>query len=265
MDQETFTHITPKKRSLLTKVGDAVLLSFCFLICSLPVITLGVSCTALYFAVYKRYKEGSETPASDFFRSFRKNLRQGTVLTIFLLAYIGGAGFFLYYSLFGLNRTAPPGWCLPVAVFLMIPAFFMTMFTFPYLARFSNTVVGTIFHCFTFSMMYLGHTIFMWLIFLASIALIVVFPPLALVVPYISAFLCWKLCEPDFNYAILLQDKREHPEKYKSEQPESEEDDEEEYDEDEDPDEEDEEEDDEEYEDDPEYDAETVDEDEDEE
>lgn len=219
-----------RSTSVISKLGSIVLLSSCFVLGSLLIVTFGVSCTALYYAINKRFKENSETPAADFFRSYRENLLQGIVLTVFLICYLGGAGFFLYYSLFGLNKTPPPGWCLPVAVFLLIPSFFVTMFTFPYLARFKNTVKGTIFHSFTFSMMYLGHNVIMWILFLASVALVILFPPFVLIVPFVCGFFCWKLCEPDFNYARLLKDKREHPEKYQSEQPQ---DDEDEYEDDE--------------------------------
>ena len=248
--------------SLLSKLGDIMLLSLCFVLGCLPVITIGASATALYYAINKRYTDHSVTPASDFFKSYKKNLRQGIILTIFLLGYLGGSWFFVYYSLFGWDHKNPPGWCLPVAVALAIPTLFVAMFLFPYLARFKNTVLGTIFHSFTFSMMYLGHTVTMWLIVLASIALMVVFPPFALFVPFICCFLCRRLCEPDFNYAILLRDKREHPEKYPSETPEEEDDEDEEYEdegEDEDSDEEDDEyedEDDESDEEDDEYDEE---------
>jgi len=248
--EQTENNSNPSGRStsVISKLGVIVLLSSCFVLGSLLIVTIGVSCTALYYAINKRFKENSETPAADFFRSYRENLLQGIVLTVFLICYLGGAGFFLYYSLFGLNKTPPPGWCLPVAVFLLIPSFFVTMFTFPYLARFKNTVKGTIFHSFTFSMMYLGHNVIMWILFLASIALVILFPPFVLIVPFACGFFSWKLCEPDFNYARLLKDKREHPEKYQSEQPQDEED---EY---EDEDEEDFEDDDDSGEDDEEYD-----------
>ena len=228
MDQTMTKQISDRRSpSLLSRLGDVMLLSFCFLACCLPVVTIGASATALYFSIYKRHADHSATPAADFFRSFKKNLRQGIFLTVFLLIYMGGAWFFLYYSLFGLNGKGSPGWCLPVAVALVIPTFFIAMFIFPYLARFKNTCPGTVFHSFTFSMMYLGHTVAMWLIVLASLALMILFPPLVLFVPYICCNLCRKLCEPDFNYAILLQDKRDHPERYPSETPEEEEADEE--------------------------------------
>ena len=209
--EQTENNSKPSGRStsVISKLGVIVLLSSCFVLGSLLIVTIGVSCTALYYAINKRFKENSETPAADFFRSYRENLLQGIVLTVFLICYLGGAGFFLYYSLFGLNKTPPPGWCLPVAVFLLIPSFFVTMFTFPYLARFKNTVKGTIFHSFTFSMMYLGHNVIMWILFLASIALVILFPPFVLIVPFACGFFSWKLCEPDFNYARLLKDKRD--------------------------------------------------------
>ena len=42
----------------------------------------------------------------------------------------------------------------------------------------------------------------------------IVFIPSILFVPFTCCYLCRRLCERDFNYALLLKDKREHPEKY---------------------------------------------------
>ena len=265
MEQSSFDRVTNSKfYALGEKLGDIMILSLCWLICCIPVITIGPSCAALYYAVHKRFEDKSETPAKDFFRSFRTNLVQGIILTIIYLLYLGITGFNLYVAIFGFNGTFLPSWYTPVAVVLLLPFLFSALYVFPYLSRFKNTVKTTLFHGFTFSTMYPGHTMIMWLYVILSAVLMIFFFPSLLFAPFTCCYLCRRYCERDFNYALLLRDKREHPEKYPSETPEEEDDEDEDSDdeeEDEDSDEEDDEyedEDDESDEEDDEYDEEDV-------
>lgn len=227
MEQSSFDRVTNSKfYALGEKLGDIMILSLCWLICCIPVITIGPSCAALYYAVHKRFEDKSETPAKDFFRSFRTNLVQGIILTIIYLLYLGITGFNLYVAIFGFNGTFLPSWYTPVAVVLLLPFLFSALYVFPYLSRFKNTVKTTLFHGFTFSTMYPGHTMIMWLYVILSAVLMIFFFPSLLFAPFACCYLCRRYCERDFNYALLLRDKREHPEKYQDETAETEEDEE---------------------------------------
>ena len=48
-----------RSTSVISKLGSIVLLSSCFVLGSLLIVTFGVSCTALYYAINKRFKENS--------------------------------------------------------------------------------------------------------------------------------------------------------------------------------------------------------------
>ena len=199
------------------KLGDIMLLSLCWLLCSLPVVTLGASSTALYYAIHRRFTKESSTPVQDFFRSFKRNLLQGIILNVILMIYGGLTAFNIYFAFCGWNGVHLPSFYIPVSILLALPFLFSALYVFPYLARFSNSVGSTLFHSFTFSTMYAGHTIRMWIFVILSVVLMVLFFPSVLVVPFICCYLCWKLCERDFSYALLLRDKREHPENYQEE------------------------------------------------
>ncbi len=214
--EESFYDRVSKSRlySLGDKLGDVMLLSLCFFVTCLPIVTIGTSATALYYAINKRVEKNSATPVKDFFHSFKQNLKQGIAVTIVLLLYAGVTAFNLCFALFGFNGVHLPSLYTGVAILLILPLFFTVPFVCPYLARFKNTVRNTIFHSFTFSTMYTSHTFLMWLYILLSLALMIVFIPSILFVPFTCCYLCRRLCERDFNYALLLKDKREHPEKY---------------------------------------------------
>ena len=63
----------------LTRVADMVILSLLWLIGSLPLFTLGISSTALYYAVNKSLIEDRGTVSEEFFRAFRRSFRQATL------------------------------------------------------------------------------------------------------------------------------------------------------------------------------------------
>lgn len=238
MNQESYERFTNSKLySLGDKLGDIIMLSFFWLICSIPVVTMGTATSALYFAVHKRFSDGSETPVRDYWRSFKSNLGQGIILNIILLLYAGATGFNIFVAWKGFNGIKLPDWYLPVAILLLLPLIFSVPYVFPYLARFKNTVRNSLFHSFTFATMYAGHTLIMWLYMIVSLVIMIAFFPSMLVLPFTCCFLCHRLIERDFGYALIQREKREHPERFQDEDPgkdEDEDEDEEEYEYDED-------------------------------
>ncbi len=63
----------------LTRVADMVILSLLWLIGSLPLFTLGISSTALYYAVNKSLIENRGTVSEEFCRACRRSFRQATL------------------------------------------------------------------------------------------------------------------------------------------------------------------------------------------
>ena len=55
-------------------------LNLLWVVCSLPVFTIGASTTALYYAALKMAKGEESYPARMFFRAFKENFRQATAL-----------------------------------------------------------------------------------------------------------------------------------------------------------------------------------------
>ena len=64
------------------QIGNILLVSVLWLIGCIPVITIGTSTIAMYYAMVKavRCEEGYVT--KEFFRSYRQNLKTGIVLTV---------------------------------------------------------------------------------------------------------------------------------------------------------------------------------------
>ena len=75
--------------SVLDKVGQMVLLSILWLVGSLPIVTIGTSTTALYYAVMKSIRRGRGDAVKEFIRSYRENLKRGIPITVTALV-LGG-------------------------------------------------------------------------------------------------------------------------------------------------------------------------------
>ncbi len=72
----------------MTKVYDLMVLGFLWILCSIPIITIGASTTALYYAIVKSVKNNNGYPIREFFHGFRQNLKAGTLLWLIVLAVV---------------------------------------------------------------------------------------------------------------------------------------------------------------------------------
>ena len=123
----------------LAMVGNSILLNVLWLLCSLPVVTMGASTAALYYVVFQ-YQTSDETAViKPFFRAFAKNFKQATLLWIPTLAIITLLVLDLRY-LFAYGGSSLMWVVIIVAsvVFLMIQTQLL-----PQVARFENKL-GTI-------------------------------------------------------------------------------------------------------------------------
>ena len=60
----------------LTKAGDFIILTLLAMVCSIPVITIGASLTAVFYAALKMARDEEGYVWKEFFKSFKQNLKQ---------------------------------------------------------------------------------------------------------------------------------------------------------------------------------------------
>lgn len=132
-----FSYDGPIARALHL-VGDLVVLHLLWLVCSLPVVTIGASTTALYFACMKRFRTDEGRLTRNFFQAFRSNLRQATVEWLILLA----VGALLYVDLqisMAVEGLLGRVMVVSCSIFL-IPYGFIALYLFPVQAKFENKI-----------------------------------------------------------------------------------------------------------------------------
>lgn len=120
----------------MKKVADLIVINLLFILCSLPVVTIGASATAMHYCL-RRWREGEGKIAKDFFKSFRLNLRQATILwfVFLLLAAVLAANFLLIRDWTG------PVYQIAMVMLMVVSAGLLLWVSvvFPFLARFDNT------------------------------------------------------------------------------------------------------------------------------
>ena len=123
----------------LTRIADVMILNFLFIVTALPVVTLGASLTALNFTAMRIATGRCNSVSGDYFRSFRANFRQATIVAgiLALLAAVLAAWYVVVTNL----AIEPLYELLLLAVWygLAFTYVMMALFAFPYLASFEGT------------------------------------------------------------------------------------------------------------------------------
>ena len=84
-----FSDLVSDHSPLMTRVGQVSLLvvcNLCWLVCSIPVVTIGASTTALYAVLLERRNLSFDAALGAFFRAFRRHWRTATTLWLPALA-----------------------------------------------------------------------------------------------------------------------------------------------------------------------------------
>jgi len=127
----------------LTFLGDIVILNLLFLVCSIPIITIGASATACYAGVCRTLqKQETGLVYKAFFADFRAAFRQSTaawLLELLALAILAGDLWF------AVGYSEPDNlFFLAFAILVGADVLMASLWFYPLAARFQNTLGGQI-------------------------------------------------------------------------------------------------------------------------
>jgi len=156
------------------RISDLMILNFLWIICSLPIITIGASTTALYNVTLKLVDETEGYLFKNFFKSFKENLKKATIIWIIILFVSCIIGVNLN---FWIKYKSIAGY-IPMSIILLILFLFLPteIYIFPILSKFNTTIKETIKYAFILSIKYLPYSIIIILISSIFIILTVIFP-----------------------------------------------------------------------------------------
>lgn len=136
----------------LSRVVDLVTLNLITLVCCLPVITIGAAMTGMHYVLYKMAGNEEGYIVRAYFKSFKENFLQATAMWLLFLLF--GCVFALDISLTGGMSSAGGNGLqnsvqLPAVFRYLLVAggiyiYLVFLYAFPLLARFRNSIFGTL-------------------------------------------------------------------------------------------------------------------------
>ncbi|MDR0886414.1 MAG: YesL family protein [Clostridiales Family XIII bacterium] len=153
----------------MMKIYSLIVLNIMFILCAIPIVTIGSSITALYDVSQKMIDHRDTKIARNFFDSFRKNFKQGTKIW---LGFIGlwGVLFFIASASGGANVIMLP------LILIAVLSIFTLIYAFGIISKFDNTTGNTIRNAFVLSITNIPYSIIM----LTFAGVLIVFVPIYL-------------------------------------------------------------------------------------
>jgi uncharacterized membrane protein YesL len=127
----------------LTKIADLMVLNILFCVTSIPLITIGASWTALYSVTLKMVRDEEGSVSRSYFRSFRQNFRQATLLWLGVLVVLALLVLDIRV-LNGMSEGTAPGLLRVGVEILALLGIMVLQYLFPSLARFEASLADTL-------------------------------------------------------------------------------------------------------------------------
>lgn len=156
-------------------IGDMVVMHFLWLLCCLPIFTIGASTTALYYTAMKRIRTDEGSVSSNFFHSFKLNFRQSTIY--WLLLVVVCAVLYLDLNFTTTYDSVLAKVMLVGCVLLTILVWMTLLYLFPVQAKFESSLLGNLRNAFLISVRHLPYTLLLTVIWGMVWLLLAIFPP----------------------------------------------------------------------------------------
>ena len=129
--------------TFMGKAFDALVINTIWLILCIPIITIVPATTAMYYAVVKVIRRERSYAIKEYFRSFKRNFKQGAVFSLIavLLIFVLYIDFRYAWELMQMQESSGSTY---FGVFLVIAILFSAMFAYicPLLSRFEMKISG---------------------------------------------------------------------------------------------------------------------------
>lgn len=177
-------------------IGDLIILNALFLVCCVPVVTVGASAASLYTVSMRMAAKDDRGIVKPFFTAFKENLRKATMIWLFFL--LIGSVFALGITLIIHNRNVFPD-IIKVLYGIVIIIYLMGLsWVFPLQARFENTVKNTIKNAFIIGISRIGKSVLIVILMMIPILMAAFLTEF-----FISSGFVWTLC--GFSVIAVLQ------------------------------------------------------------
>lgn len=125
----------------MSLIGDLMLLNLMWILLSLPIITIGASTTALLYTGMKLAKGRDGYVIRNFWKSFKQNFRQSTIIYLLMLVFGAVLGYSVWFWMGHSDMVGKI--CAVLAVCGLLVYLIELLFVFAVQAKFENTIFQT--------------------------------------------------------------------------------------------------------------------------
>ena len=151
----------------LSKICDMVCLNILWLVCCIPIVTIGASTTALYSVMLKMVKNEEGYIFRGFFKAFKENFKQSTLMwLLFAVLWI------VWWLDFNFAGALPGQFSLVIRAFFLLLGFLLLSvmtYAFPLTARYVNPIGATLKNALILTVAKLPYTFLMILVLVAAV------------------------------------------------------------------------------------------------
>ena len=160
--------------NFLRNAFDLMVINWMFILCCIPVITIGPALCAMMYVMLKLSRGEPVSAARDFLRSFRENFKSGLILGLLAMALLVIACGDCYFAL----QQADSGRSLFLVVGILMGALFLLVLSYGFAlqAMFENPVKIQLLNTVKLAFVAPGKTVMLWLIWLAPVLLALALP-----------------------------------------------------------------------------------------
>ena len=125
----------------LSKICDMICLNVLWVICSIPIVTIGASTTALYTVMLKMVRNEEGYIFRGFFKAFNENFKQSTIIWLIVAAL--GVVWWIDYRVSGLMGQGISDVFRIIFLLLGFLLLSVIIYVFPLTARYENSISAT--------------------------------------------------------------------------------------------------------------------------
>lgn len=146
-----------KPIEILNKLGEIILLNIVFLLCCVPIVTIGPALTSFYYAMIKSVRRERGGPIREFMSSMRRTLARGVLLTVGVGVWMS----ILYVGIQMAQAGAEDSVTFPVVLYgvMIVMSICVLIYVFPVFSRFEMKMLQIIKLSFVMSIRFLPVTV----------------------------------------------------------------------------------------------------------
>lgn len=151
----------------LSKICDMVCLNIMWLVCCIPIVTIGASTTALYSVMLKMVKNEEGYIFRGFFKAFKENFKQSTIMWLLFAAL-----WIVWWLDFSFTGALPGQLSFVFRVLFLLLGFILLSvmtYAFPLTARYINPIGATLKNALILTVAKLPYTFLMVAVMVAAV------------------------------------------------------------------------------------------------